>query len=151
MKNKVATSEYKIPLPPNYGPPLTKVSAPAKSDKVAYGGYLAGPLGHCVECHTPMVNGRFDFANSTGAGGFVFKGPWGASVARNLTPHETGLKNWTDAEIARAIREGVSRDGSPLKPPMAFAWYRNINDEDMGAIVAYLRSLKPVVMGGVPK
>ena len=68
-----------------------------------------------------------------------------------MTPHETGLKNWSDAQITRAVREGVSRDGSPLKPPMAFGWYRNISDEDMGAIVAYLRSLKPLPLGGAPK
>ena len=151
VKNKAAQSDYKMPLPPNYGPPVGKVIAPPKSDKLAYGAYLSGPLGHCVECHTPMVDGRFDFANSIGAGGFVFKGPWGSSVARNLTPHETGLKNWSDAQITRAVREGVSRDGSPLKPPMAFGWYRNISDEDMGAIVAYLRSLKPLPLGGAPK
>ena len=50
----------------------------------------------------------------------------------------------------RAIREGESRDGSPLKPPMAFGWYKNINDEDMAALVAYLRSLKPLPFGGAP-
>jgi mono/diheme cytochrome c family protein len=151
VKNKVAKSDYKMPLPPNYGPPVGKVSAPPKSDLMRYGAYLAGPLGHCIECHTPMVNGRFDFANSTGAGGFVFKGPWGSSVARNLTPHDSGLKNWSDAEIARAIRTGVSRDGSRLKPPMAFPWYSNINNDDMKALTAYLRSLKPVPLGGEAK
>ena len=80
-----------------------------------------------------------------------FKGPWGVSVARNLTPDEGGQKNWSDAEIARAIREGVSRDGSKLKPPMAYSWYRNINDGDIKAITAYLRSLKPVPTGGAAK
>ncbi|MBK7991022.1 MAG: c-type cytochrome [Comamonadaceae bacterium] len=73
----------------------------------------------------------------------AFKGPWGESVSRNLTPHESGLKNWTDAQIAKAIREGVDRDGKPYKPPMAFAFYKNINDADMAALIAYLRSLKP--------
>jgi hypothetical protein len=51
--NKVAKSEYKVPLPPAYGLPITgPVTAPPPSDKVAYGGYLAGPLGHCTECHS---------------------------------------------------------------------------------------------------
>ena len=72
-----------------------------------------------------------------GAGSTPFPGPGGVSVSRNLTP--TALKGWSDAEIARAIREGKSRDGSPLKPPMALWWYKNINDQDMAAIVAYLR------------
>ena len=83
-----------------------------------------------------------------GAGGNPIKGPWGVSVSRNLTP--TGLKDWSDAEIARAIREGKSRDGSALRPPMAFDWYKNISDEDMKALIAYLRSLKPLPFGGQP-
>jgi len=55
VNNAVAKSTYNIPLPPAWGPPIDKpVVAPSASDKVAYGAYLAGPLGHCVECHTPM-------------------------------------------------------------------------------------------------
>jgi hypothetical protein len=83
-----------------------------------------------------------------GAGGNPFKGPWGVSVSRNLTPHESGLKGWSDTEIAQAIREGKRRDGSPLKPPMAFGWYRNIDDADMKALIAYMRSLKPLPLAG---
>jgi mono/diheme cytochrome c family protein len=144
VRNPVAKSEYRMPLPPAYGPPITaQVSAPPRSDPVAYGAYLAGPLGHCMECHTPMDKGHPDMAR-LGAGGNPFKGPWGVAVARNLTPHPSGLQDWSDAEIARAIREGVRRDGSPLKPPMAYAWYRNIDDADMRALVAYIRSLKPL-------
>lgn len=144
VKNAVPKSEYRIPLPPNYGPPITaRVSAPPRSDKIKYGAYLAGPLGHCVECHTPMVKGRLDMER-LGAGGNPFKGPWGVAVSKNLTPHETGLKGWKDAEIERAIRQGVGRDGSPLKPPMAYGWYKNISDRDMAALIAYLRSLKPL-------
>jgi mono/diheme cytochrome c family protein len=144
VKNAVPKSEYRIPLPPNYGPPITaRVSAPPRSDKVKYGAYLAGPLGHCVECHTPMVKGRLDMER-LGAGGNPFKGPWGVAVSKNLTPHETGLKGWKDAEIERAIRQGIGRDGSPLKPPMAYGWYKNISDRDMAALIAYLRSLKPL-------
>ena len=89
-----------------------------------------------------------DSGDRKGAGGQVFPGPWGESVSRNLTPHETGLKNWTDAEIAKVIREGVGKDGSPRKPPMAFGWYKNINDADMKALIAYLRSMKPVAFAG---
>jgi mono/diheme cytochrome c family protein len=78
----------------------------------------------------------------------VFKGPWGDSVSRNLTAHDNGLKNWTDAEITKAVREGVDRNGKPYKPPMAFGFYKNISDSDMAALVAYLRSLKPQSTGG---
>jgi mono/diheme cytochrome c family protein len=100
-----------------------------------------------MDCHTPWDKGVPNMKNA-GAGGNPFKGPWGVAVSRNLTPHASGLKGWSDAEIARAIREGVRKDGSTLKPPMAFGWYKNINDADMQALVAYLRSLKPLPLGG---
>jgi mono/diheme cytochrome c family protein len=148
VRNAVPKSEYRIPLPKSYGPPIKKpVATPSRKDPVKYGAYLAGPLGHCLDCHTPRVKGIPDMKRA-GAGGNDFRGPWGVSVARNLTRHETGLKDWSDAEIARAIREGVRKDGSRLKPPMAFDWYRNINDDDMKALIAYLRSLKPLPFGG---
>jgi len=150
VKNVVPRSEYRMKLPPAYGPPIKqKIVAPPRSDLVRYGAYLAGPLGHCMDCHTPWVQGIADM-KQVGAGGNPLKGPWGVSVSRNLTPHETGLKGWSDAEITRAIREGKRRDGSVLKPPMAFDWYKNINDEDMKALLAYLRSLKPLPLGGQP-
>src|SRR3954469_11487316 len=147
VKNAVPKSEYRIKLPPSYGPEVKKVSAPSRKDPVKYGEYLAGPLGHCMDCHTPWVKGVPDMTKA-GAGGNPFRGPWGVAVSRNLTPHEQGLKGWTDAEIARAIREGVRKDGTPLKPPMAYGWYKNIKDEDMKPLLAYLRSLKPLPLGG---
>jgi mono/diheme cytochrome c family protein len=96
-----------------------------------------------MDCHTPRDAKGMSEHDKLGAGGMVFKGPWGESTSRNLTPHETGLKNWTDAQIIKAVREGVDRDGKPYKPPMAFGFYKNISDADMGALIAYLRSLKP--------
>ena len=148
IKNAVAKSEYRIPMPTSYGPPVGRVEAPPRTDLVRYGEYLAGPLGHCVECHTPRIDRlHHDFANRMGAGGVIFEGPWGASVSRNLTSHQTGLKDWSDDEIARAIRDGVSRDGSKLRPPMGFAYYKNVDDEQMRALIAYMRALKPVPFG----
>lgn len=147
VKNSVPKSEYKIKLPQNYGPAINKkVVSPSPKEVLKYGAYLAGPLGHCLDCHTPWVKGIPDMKRA-GAGGNPFKGPWGVSVSRNLTPHESGLKGWSDAEIARAIREGVRKDGSQLKPPMAYSWYKSINESDMKALVAYLRSLKPLPFG----
>ena len=148
VKNVVPKSEYRIKLPARYGPAIDKrIVAPSPKDTLKYGAYLAGPLGHCMDCHTPWVKGQPDMKR-LGAGGNPFRGPWGVSISRNLTPHQTGLKGWSDVEIARATREGVSRDGSPLKPPMAYGWYKIINDEDMKALVAYLRALKPLPLGG---
>lgn len=150
VRNVVAKSQYTVPLPPNYGPPLGRVAGPAPTDRIAYGKYLA-EVGHCMECHTPRGQKGELLQSSWGAGGQVFQGPWGASVSRNLTPHESGLKNWTDTEIANAIRSGRDRQGHPYKPPMAFAKYRNVSDEDMAALVAYLRTMPAVPTGGAPR
>ncbi|MFC5522324.1 c-type cytochrome [Polaromonas jejuensis] len=66
-----------------------------------------------------------------------------------MTPDpDTGIGKWTDAQLAKAIREGVDKNGRPYKPPMAFGFYKNINDADMGALIAYLRSLKPQAFAG---
>lgn len=147
VANKVEKSVYKIPLPPNYGPPVGHVKAPPKGDKARYGEYLVR-IGHCMDCHTPRAPDGHLVEAQWGAGGQVIAGPWGRSVTRNLTPHESGLKGWSDAEIARAIREGVRRDGTKLSPPMGFSFYRHIGDADMAAIIAYLRTLKPLPFGG---
>jgi mono/diheme cytochrome c family protein len=143
IANKVAKSQYKIPLPPSYGPPVTSVAPVSRADKVTYGKYLASSLGHCVECHsTPGPNGAPDFINHTGGGGMHFNGPWGVSYAPNITP--AALGKYSDDDIKNAITKGVRPDGSRLMPPMAYAYYRNIAPADLDAIVAYLRTLKPL-------
>ena len=146
IKNAVPKSTYMIPLPPNYGPPVGSVADVPKTDRVRYGAYMAGPLGHCLECHTPMgAGGQPDFQNRLGAGGFPFKGPWGVSVSSNITPHpRDGLGGWTDAQIKTAITQGVRPNGERLKPPMAFSYYAKIAADDLDALVAYLRSMPPL-------
>ena len=142
VNNEMEKSTYQIPLPPAYGPPVTNVPDIPQTDKIAYGAYLAGPAGHCIECHTPFVKGRPDFANQLGAGGFPFHGPWGVSVSANITPHADGIADYGDAELAKVIRSGIRPDGSRLMPPMGVYYYANISDGDMAAIVAYLRALE---------
>lgn len=141
VKHEIPPSDYRIPLPPDYGPPVGEVADVSRDDPVAYGAYLVGPAGHCIECHTPMGPHGADFEHSLGAGGVEFPGPWGVSVSANLTP--TGLAGRTDDEIKRMIREGVRPDGSAMMPPMPFPYYARISDEDLDAIVAYLRTLPP--------
>lgn len=144
ITNKVKKSEYRMPLPKAYGPPVGKVADIPKSNKLAYGAYLAGPVGHCTECHTPMAKGHRDWSR-IGLGGQAFEGPWGVTVAANITAHKSdGLGSWSDAEIKRAIQDGVSKDGRKLTPPMGYGYYKGIKPDDMTAIVVYLRSLKPL-------
>lgn len=142
VRNAVPRSVYRIPLPPSYGPPVGRVTAPAPAQRIAYGAYLAGPLGHCTECHSARLpNGTPDLGNGLGAGGMQFNGPWGVSHAANLTP--TGLSRWSDDQVKAMITQGVRPDGSRMLPPMAYGFYRNMSAGDLDAIVAYLRSLPP--------
>jgi hypothetical protein len=78
-------SVYRIPLPPNCGPPLGKVNAPPVSNKRRYGEYPVR-IGHCMECHSPRTPKGELVTAKLGAGGQVIEGPWGKSVTRNLTP-----------------------------------------------------------------
>lgn len=141
VKNAVPKSVYNIPLPPAYGPPVTSVAEVPRGDRLAYGAYLAGPLGHCIECHSPMGPQGPDWQNRLGAGGFEFPGPWGISVSPNITP--VGLAEWSDDHIKQAVTRGKRPDGSPMLPPMPYGYYRNVAAEDLDALVAYLRTLPP--------
>jgi len=135
-------SAYRMPLPPAWGPPLGQVPAPADTP-VARGEYLVN-LGHCMDCHTPMLpGGRRDEAR-TGAGGFEMMSPNGIVVTPNITSdREHGLGAWTDAQIGRAITAGVSADGRRLSPPMGYAFYHGMRQADLTAITTYLRRLPP--------
>jgi mono/diheme cytochrome c family protein len=144
VRNVVQPPVYKMALAseqvPNAGSPMTEADF---ADPIKHGFYLA-TIGHCKECHTPLVQGRHDFASSLGKGGREFKGSWGVSVSRNLTSSKTaGLGAWTDAEIKRAITQGIDKDGNRLKPPMGFAYYARMTDADLGDVIAWLRTLPP--------
>jgi hypothetical protein len=74
-------------------------------------------------------------------------GVWGASYAGNLTSDATGIGNWTEANFLNAIRHGKLKgldNGRDLLPPMPWQVYRNMKDEDLKAIFAYLKTTKPV-------
>lgn len=142
VTNKTADPVYKIALPHHSFPGAEKPFTDADlNDKVKKGFYLA-TIGHCMECHTPFGSAGQDYAGKLGTGGREFPGPWGKSVSRNITSSKTkGLGGWTDAQIKRAITHGESRDGSKLKPPMAYPMYARMTDADLDAVVAYLRTV----------
>jgi hypothetical protein len=74
-------------------------------------------------------------------------GPWGTSFAGNLTPHETGIGNWSFEQFKKALREGKYKgleNSRPLMPPMPWQALRNFTDEDLEAMFAYLQTLKPI-------
>ena len=74
-------------------------------------------------------------------------GPWGMSFAANISSDDTGIGTWTEKQFLKAIREGKSKglDGSRgLMPPMPWFVYKNLNDDDLRSIFAYLKASKPV-------
>ena len=152
VKIAVTDPEYRAPVHrESYPDAETGFTEEAVRDPVQRGKYLV-TIGHCMECHSPREKGISDFVNHLGSGGREF-GPhivqgfpadWPGSKARNITSHKTaGIGGWSDAEIKRAITKGVRPDGTMLKAPMSYASYDKMTDDDLNAIVAYLRSLPP--------
>src|SRR5260221_12719781 len=122
-----------VDVPPGAEQPMPQA---AMADPVKKGFYLA-TIGHCTECHTPLANGHRDFKGALGTGGEEFKGPFGVSVSRNITSHkENGIGAGSDAEIKRAITQGVRKDGSKLRPPLGHAWVPTRSDADLGMTLA---------------
>ena len=150
---EVAGPDYKMPVQHQSYPDAEKVySADALKDPVKRGAYLA-TIGHCMECHSAWKRGASDYEEGFGKGGRQF-GPslvqgvqagWKGSHCSQYCPthRSKGIGAWTDTEIKRAITQGISRDGGKLGPPMAFAWYANLRDDDLNAIVAWLRTVPP--------
>ena len=136
IQNTLPKPDYRTPPPPSYGPPVGSVPDVPRDDPLVYGAYLAGQLGHCFEYHSPLVNGRPDWETQPGAGGMHLPGPWGISVTANITSHpEDGIAHYSDADITRAINQGLRPDGSGLSSPMGFSYYANISEPDSDALV----------------
>jgi len=153
VRNAVADPVYKAPVHRDAYPDAESGFTEASlRDPVKQGAYLV-TLGHCMECHSTWQRGVSDHVNGLGKGGRPFaptivKGfasTWDGSKARNITSHKTaGIGGWSDADIKRAITQGVRPDGTRLKPPMDFSSYGKMTNGDLDAIVAYLRTVPPL-------
>jgi mono/diheme cytochrome c family protein len=118
------------------GRPAALTTMPATSDQLVAGARRAGG---CAGCHSSTGNLPLDGGNANLLAG----GPGlGVLVPTNLTPGGP-LKDWTDGEIVRGIREGVDRDGRPLLIMPSEALHQ-LSDADVMILVAYLRSQPPV-------
>jgi mono/diheme cytochrome c family protein len=129
-----------------------RLDAEARANPAKRGEYLVDTLA-CALCHSPVDDERRMLPGMRLAGGMRIRvEPWGTYPTGNLTSDkETGLGNWTDDEIKRAITKGTLRDGMRLLPfPMDWPSFSTMSDADLDAIVAYLRSLPPV-RNSVPK
>ena len=118
----------------------------AASDVVAHGEYIARVTG-CAVCHSPFRADNTIIEELSLAGGQLFRvNPFGDFVSYNLTSDkETGLGNWTDDQIKTFVTKGIRRDGTRMMPyPMPWPNYAHMKDDDLNALVAFLRSLPPV-------
>lgn len=119
----------------------------ARTNPLARGRYLVETTG-CPLCHSPIDEKRRLIPGFYMAGGLRIRiEPFGEYPTGNLTSDkETGLASWTDAEIKQVITRGVLRDGTRLLPyPMDWPSFSSLPDNDLNAIVAYLRTIPPVV------
>ena len=128
------------------------MTAPRTAAAIERGRYLAENVAACTECHSPLEERggtNAPIPGKIGAGrDFGDSGPNSPAHLRgsNITPDiATGLGTWTDGEIARAVREGVSHDNRVLFPQMPYRTYgQTLGDGEMLDIIAYLRSLPAV-------
>lgn len=135
-------------------------------ERIRRGAYLVNIVG-CHDCHSPKVNAQLTPDSNRLLSGrpvttfpplqapaevrasldfTAWAGPWGNSYAANLTPDaETGIgARYTEATFMKTIRTGKKPEGEMLLPPMPWPAYRNMTDDDLKAIFAYLTTLDPV-------
>jgi mono/diheme cytochrome c family protein len=147
IRNEVADPVYKAPVRRDpYPDAEAGFSKTVLVEPVGRGAYLV-TIGHCMECHSAWSRGVSDFNNGLGRGGRIFPAPDGSpgSIAANITSDPTaGIGGWTDREIARAVTEGIGRDGRKLRPPMAYGFYAGLKQADLADIIAWLRTVPPL-------
>lgn len=156
----------------------SKPAKVTKAERVKRGEYLVS-FGCCHDCHTPKKFGpngpvedsmrllaghpeetKLSPAPKLQPGSWVascndhltaWSGPWGVSFAANLTPdNNTGLGIWTEEMFLKAMKTGKHMgSGRDILPPMPWQYVSKLNDDDLKAIYAYLRSI-PAVKNRVP-
>ena len=158
--------------------PIAQAEQKSDQKKIKRGEYLVTVIG-CNDCHTPSKMGpngpEKDMAHmlsghpqelamppapilppgpwmaALSATMTAWSGPWGVSFTRNLTPDkETGLGDWTEQNFIETLRTGRQLGkGRQILPPMPFEAFRNMTDDDLKSIYAYLRSI-PALKNKVP-
>jgi mono/diheme cytochrome c family protein len=114
--------------------------------RLARGDYLFHHVAGCANCHSGHMTDQVGWPldpTADGAG-FCMPAQLGGGCSPNITPGKGGISEWTDGELLVALREGVARDGSVLFGMPSTEQFRTLSDEDARAVVAYVRSLRPV-------
>ena len=127
-----------------FNPPYPSIAASTDTTVIARGRYVVRRLVNCAQCHGDTASARTmgPGAEIPLSGGLQFHIPPGDFYARNITPDSaTGIGAFSDGAVARALRLGVGSDGRALLPFMEF---QNLSDQDIQAVISYLRSRPPV-------
>jgi hypothetical protein len=134
--------------------PAPEMSLPTDAETVERGRYLATHVAVCMDCHSTR---NWDFYSgpivpgSLGRGGEIFdheSGLPGVMMSKNITPYN--LADWSNGELFRAITGGLQKNGDALFPLMPYDAYRTMDEDDVIAIMAYLRTLESIE-NDVPK
>ncbi|MDB6455097.1 cytochrome c [Falsirhodobacter sp. 20TX0035] len=117
---------------------MTTAAQAQDADLIARGEYLAR-AGDCVACHTVEGGAKF-------AGGYSIISNMGTIWSTNITPDkEHGIGNYSLEDFTKAVRQGVTPDGTHLYPAMPYPSYAKVTDEDMAAMYAYfMQGVEPV-------
>ena len=116
-----------------------------RSAQIARGSYIANGIGRCFWCHSPLdsQNPAVPRPETLGSGDILDEKA--RIFAPNITSdRETGVGAWTDAQLGRAIRGGVGRDGVRLRSEHPTPYFSVMTDSDLASMIAYLRSLPPI-------
>jgi mono/diheme cytochrome c family protein len=109
------------------------------------GSYLVNAVMACDGCHTPRGPSGFVMEKRFSGGSQTWDEPAYTVKGSNITPdRETGIGAWTEADLKRALTEGVRPTGVPLAPQMPVAFYKILTPRDLDAVAAYIRSVAPV-------
>jgi mono/diheme cytochrome c family protein len=122
------------------------VSAATAETLVERGSYLVNAVMACDGCHTPRGQGGvFVMEKRFSGGSQTWDTPKYTVKGSNITPdRDTGIGAWSEADVKRALIDGVRPSGVPLAPQMPFAFYKILTPRDADAVVAYIRSVNPV-------
>lgn len=130
---------------------LSSSNADSLKQVQARGQYLATNVSGCMDCHSKRDFSKYSgpiVPGTEGSGGMLFDekiGLPGKIYAKNITPdNETGIGTWTDDDIIKALTQGINKNGDTLFPIMPYPHLNRMAKDDIMAIIAYLRTLKPI-------
>lgn len=121
-----------------------KAETPPDPALLDRGKYLAEVVMNCHACHTPLTDKGPDLDKQY-AGGLEYPDAFGTWRSPNITQDKrTGIGAWSDEQIITAVRRGIRPSGEQMYPVMPYEYFAAASDDDMKALVAYLRTIKPI-------